>query len=557
MTSIIAAVVKATVGLLVNKGRDKAAEKLKDGDVTDQKFRGLIVREIDDIKSKLDGLARKDLLASISFFKEGIELLYEMFQKAKSRREYGAVPSRAAAGTANAETISLTNKMRMLEITGLGESATKALTNAKDRFKDARREATKAFSNEALELSDRVLAMQYRVMSTILETVDDPEEALTACRVCIEELHQLSAVKECFSVELKKGLRARFSKDERRKIISTVCHVNRVIYDVMLMAGFGRKELSTNNWPCVDTVEKKVNPLRDARIVEVLQKQGMEHFCVPPPWSFGQEDDEEHKLKNPYGIATNAKGQFLIADNADTAVKVFDRSGMFLLSFKPYTDDADKKLDILDIAADVNTNICVLVELKKPGAEEYDWEVQVCETTGDLLHNFPVSRGIWGRLTVSNSKVVVLRVSNEVKHVVDVYKHDGGYVRSFGEGILESADDIAADNDGAVMVLDSSVSCVHVFAVDGTQLSTFNINAKGYYYRMTCHPAGEHVVVAINERGTGRLRVLIYTRDCEFVRSIVLDEEKIVWLVGIAVTMEGHIAVAVRDMHENDKVIVL
>ncbi len=88
MSSIVTAVFKATIGLLVNKGRDKAAEKLKDGDVTDQKFRGLIVREIDDIKSKLDGLSRKDLLASISFFEEGIELLYVVFDKARSRSEY-------------------------------------------------------------------------------------------------------------------------------------------------------------------------------------------------------------------------------------------------------------------------------------------------------------------------------------------------------------------------------------------------------------------------------------------------------------------------------------
>ena len=72
MSSIITIVFKATIALLVNKVRDKAAEKLKDGDVTDQKFRGLIVREIDEINSQLKGLARKDLLASISFFKEGI-----------------------------------------------------------------------------------------------------------------------------------------------------------------------------------------------------------------------------------------------------------------------------------------------------------------------------------------------------------------------------------------------------------------------------------------------------------------------------------------------------
>ena len=78
MSSIVTVVFKATIGLLVNKGRDKAAGRLKEGDVTEQKFRSVIVSEIDDIKSKLDGLSRKDLLASISFFEEGIELLYEV-----------------------------------------------------------------------------------------------------------------------------------------------------------------------------------------------------------------------------------------------------------------------------------------------------------------------------------------------------------------------------------------------------------------------------------------------------------------------------------------------
>lgn len=34
--------------------------------MTQQKFRGVIVREIEEIKSRLDGLARKELLASIS-----------------------------------------------------------------------------------------------------------------------------------------------------------------------------------------------------------------------------------------------------------------------------------------------------------------------------------------------------------------------------------------------------------------------------------------------------------------------------------------------------------
>ena len=42
--------------------------------MADQTF-CLNLREIDDIKSNFDGLSTKDLLASTSFFEEGIELM--------------------------------------------------------------------------------------------------------------------------------------------------------------------------------------------------------------------------------------------------------------------------------------------------------------------------------------------------------------------------------------------------------------------------------------------------------------------------------------------------
>ena len=152
MSSLITAVFKATIGLLVNKGRDKLAEKLNEGDVTHQKFRSLIVREIDEIKSKLDGLARKDLKTSISHFKEGIELLYEVFESARRSSEHKTVTEQAAS----VEAFPLSREMRKLELTSMDETATRLLSTAKERFKEARREATKAFNNEALELPDRL-----------------------------------------------------------------------------------------------------------------------------------------------------------------------------------------------------------------------------------------------------------------------------------------------------------------------------------------------------------------------------------------------------------------
>ena len=72
MASIVTAILKATVGKLLDKGRKMVADRLEEGDVTDEQFRTMIVGEIDEIKSKLDGIARANLLASIRFFKEGL-----------------------------------------------------------------------------------------------------------------------------------------------------------------------------------------------------------------------------------------------------------------------------------------------------------------------------------------------------------------------------------------------------------------------------------------------------------------------------------------------------
>ena len=548
MSSLITAVFRATIGLLVNKGRDKLAEKLNEGDVTDQKFRGLIVREIDEIKSKLDGLARKDLLASISLFKEGIELLYEVFESARPSTENRAIE---AAATASVEQFDIAKEMRKLQLTALDESATRKLSAAKETFSDARLEAMRAFSNEALELPDRLLAMQYRLMATILETVDNPTDALAACRVCLDELHQVPAVKEYFKVELEEGLRlrARFNKDERRQIIFSVCHANRVIYDVMSMLGSGKM------WtlPYVETGKEKVDPLRNERVVKTLTKQGNEHCCVTP-WSFGQEGDEEHKLKNPWGIATNHRGQFLIADNWDKTVKVFDSNGKFDFRFNPQTDDADTELDILDVAtAGEDDKIYLLVGLKKPGAEKWEREVQVFNKTADLQHKFPVRSGYWGRLTVSSGKQrgrILLLTGDDDVHVYE--EPSGEFVCSFGGGVFKYAIDITATCDGRVMIVDLNDDSLYIFDVEGHQLGKFNIkHERDVYYRIACHQASGHVVLAGHERETDRLTLAIYTVNGEFVRRIQLDE-KVDFVRGITVTVEGHIAVAY-----NEKVIVV
>ena len=586
MSAIITSVFKFTIGLAATKARDVLAEKLKEGDVADQKFRDLIVSDIKDIKSKLDAMSRKDLGAAVDYFETGLRFLNDAVygrhsdsairraaQESERNEENRLDELTLPSATSPETTVVLASGVQNFQLTNsVDEEAKRALSDAKDRFKLAREKATDASNNEALSTFDQITAIRYRVMAAMLESAADMavgtagelrstlKRALPECKQCLEKLHSLPAVQKSFNVEIEKSLlnvRGRFGKDERREIISIVCQINRVIYDATQAAG---RDVQVWVWPYVDTGEEKVDPLRDERISKVLRKIKMEHCCVIP-CSFGQEGEEEHKLKNPCGIATNHRGQFLIADNEDKTVKVFDSNGKFDFRFNPQTDDADTELSILDVAtAGEDDMIYLLVDLKKPGAERWENEVQVFNKTADLQHKFPVRRGDWGRLTVSGKQRVkiLLLTGNMFTRHVDVYEPSGEFVCSFGGGVFKWATDITATCDGRVMIVDSKDDSLYIFDVEGHQLGKFNIKYERDVYRRISHPASEHFVLAGEERETNRLTLAIYTVNGEFVRRIQLDEVVQYGVRGITVTVEGHIAVAFRDKSiDKEKVIVV
>ena len=547
MSVIITAVFKATIGWLVDKCRDEAAKKLKDGDITDQQFRGIIMREIDDMRSKLDGLSRKDLLASISFFREGVELLYEVFEDTRSRSKYDADAAQAAC----AEAVSLTEGMKHLELT---KSATRKLADAKKRFESARERATDAFSNEALSPNDRILSMQYRVMATVLEKIDHPEDVLAPCKVCIEELNSLPVVQQSLREQLKTGFRAvksLFNKEERRKVISGVCLVNRVAFNVIRTVPV--KELFPK-WLMIDTGEEKVDLLRDARVREILCKQGMENCSVP--WILDHDGEEEHGLEVLSDIATNSSRQYILA-YFDLTIKVFDNSGKFVQGFRlpPLIDDSDKELSIKNrvfrLATDMNDNIYVLVREESRMGSYWIFKFN---KTADQHHNFRVERIIFDfnlcELSVSDSgKVLVLKGDRSKEYgIVDVYETDGQLVCSFGQQILSYPCDITTVSDGRVMVVGGwGPRVVHIFSEQGDHLNKFCLQRSLFSPKIVFHRESQRVAVVDTENFLDKLYIEIYTKDGEFVRSISIHMgEPFSFPQEVAVTTEGCIAVLTR-----------
>lgn len=572
MTSIIKAVLEATIGLLLNKGRDWAAKKLKEGDLTDEKFRSLIVREIDDIKSKLDGLSRKDLLASISFFKEGISILYEVFEKENRKGNWTARAAQATAGgtgeenlevnlassaTGGVKTVSLAKELSNMRLADLDEFTREALSGAKRRFEDARRKATEAFGNEALNASDRILAMVLRVMGTILEKVDNPANALAACRVCLEELHALPVVQKCFKVEITKDikgfrswLKSWFKNNEREEIVAAVCHMNRVIHDVMQMLNPDNNGLLI--WPCVDVGTEKLDPLRDARVTQFAGD------CFPVLWPFGQEGAQQYKL-SACCICTNKKGQFFVGSRGNI-VQVLDCSGSFLHFFSCPGEDGNKSFGIEDIATDQDDNVYLLVTMQSEVRAPWCRRVNVFDKDGNFQYGFDLEdcfKAIAMTVEESSRRVFILGYfwrpdSPNRRRVpaVAVFETNGTFVHRFGEDILSRkfGHNITGGNNGHIMVL--ADFCVHVFTVFGDHLYQFTVaterSPSSYKYNHSLHWANEYVIYVLRiYEPDSEFFVSIYTKDGELVYRFHLDFPR-AHLVGITVTSKGRIAILVN-----------
>ena len=580
MSAIISAVFKATIGLIVDKGRDVAAERMKEGDVADQKFRSLIVRDLKEIHYKLDALSQKDLKAAVDFFETGLGCLYGAFDTMHSANDSSGAAKVAErneeedlkeitlpSDTDPEKRLVLADGIRNMQLNKLDETTKSLLSNAQKKFRLAVENATHACNNEALSTFDRITAIRYRVMAAMLQSAAETarttgdlkstlQKALPECEQCLKKLNSLPAVQNSFRSELSQGflnIRGRIGKDERMQIISTVCQVNRTVYEATHTAG-KTKDVHVLKWPYVDIGEDQVDPLRDVRVLQVLEKSkkaDMKHHCITPVWSFDVRVDSKY----PFHWTTNTLGQFLIAEKWGDTVHVYDKNNIFQFGFYPQT-----YFQIFDLVTDdVSEKIYLLLGPSHKGPWE-SREVQVLNKTADLQYKFPVTRG--GRLIVSDSKLVILGAWE-----ADVYDRNGEFDRSFE--FFKSGDDKAladctATYDGRICILIrhgkedfSDYHCVHVFTMEGQEIAKFKsgVGLDLAFMRLSPRSAGEHVVIAGYNYEDGLIAVEIFSVDGKLVRRILLRDKRGLDFTGIAVTMEGQIAFGFTN-RGHDKIVV-
>jgi hypothetical protein len=293
-------IIKSVLGLLFNKARDAASRKLSEGDLTDENFRKVIAREIDEINKKLDALARTYLLSSLQFLKEGLNRLAMAVQKKSKNSDTPTTSQNVQAMTSPAveelvdgastsqqrlnKAFTISNAVaRKLEVVSL-----ERLGNAKESFKDSRKEATRAFANEALSVDDRIMATKLRIVSRILECfLDDPDAGGCDCLLYLEELYSLPAVREIFSVHVGGGLKSYFkslfNQEEREQKVETIESINIAVFD--FIAGFTTKTLCHGvNWPTIQLRNKEEYRFRSEESIAERHAKLNEYCRMEARW---------------------------------------------------------------------------------------------------------------------------------------------------------------------------------------------------------------------------------------------------------------------------------
>ena len=470
MAAIITNILSSTVGLLWNKARDFAAKKLKDGDTTHEKLREVIIRDLNDIKTTLNCLSRKDLLSSYSFLQEGVLLLTLALDQSdvesqlaldqsdvESHNETAALSKVGEASILN-EAMRLAHAMKMLILT-----SDEQFKSAKDLFKTAREKATEAFWNESLNVKERIMACTLRVVARILECLENPDLTSTTCTLFPQELHGLSAIQEIFSVYLSGGLKSILNKAERFDNVKSVMLTNFTIFD--FTATFASKYPDIEIWPMIELSGRNFNPARGW--YEVWRQAPSDEILPPPKHLVTDElepyfavvnsrseittqnngalriisstmeskvvhfsEPQKGKLLNQalMGIAVDRKDNVYAIRWLQTHTNILgnavnDRNYVMYVLDNDYNVKHWCTLDFLDaihrmtvkIATDENNDVIMIGNL--------DYNVYVCDSMGILKYKFERDQRLLHTVTISDKNEIMAR--SDQRDSVYMYNKDG------------------------------------------------------------------------------------------------------------------------------------
>ena len=569
MASIIADTLRLTFTLLLSKIRDKGAQNLKHGDVSDERFRDFIVRELTDIREKLEGLCKLDLIASANFFKDGVSLMYHSF--AKSGKCSPSIQTEVYKE--DFDNISLVNtdatnieldEWEVLHLMSDGlqfdkiDCQDKFFLEAKEFLKKAAESATKAFSNEALDIYDRVLAMKFRVAATMLQFIAEPEVALVLCKNYLEQLNGLPEVREAFSVRFGRfNMRRLFCEMRREALISAVVSINHIMWEYLHLSSKGDDFL--RHWPQIPVdFSHKIHPVQSGEV------------CRGYFWTFGEFGGGVAQLNGPVDVATNSKGYFIVADRYNFQMKVFSKDGKlsqraceqtFLQTFNEDTV-VTNLLHPQSVDVDKSDRVYLCSSYKSPLTGQFLNEVIALDKEGEFRWSFGRGQPNFNQAKLSSIALDKNRgrVFALCERTVFVLNTDGIFLSSFtltGEFIQTQGSHLCVTNSGNLLITASNtVFFVSKRAANDTSFKSRTVHPTRFIKphrkilrtfspsAIVFNPHTEQVVVV--DRASNNL--VMFDTEGNFIRKIYFYEKYSAG--GAAITKDGHVAVASKSTNK-------
>ena len=534
MSSIITAILRSTLGLLFDKARDSAASKLKDGDLADEKLREIIVKDLSDIKSKLDCLSLKDLDASYSFLKEGVRLLNLALDKLNEDQKASENPSDEATRVVNNTASGILNAAQLLPqaIQKLRISCDDRFVSAKDRFKASREQATIAFNNKSLSIKDRIMACKLRVAATILESIsalEDPEVATNACLLSLEELHGLPTIQEMFAVFLKGGLKSMFKKAERLEIMMSVLFINNALYD--FASKYNSKSTNIFTWPGIQLKHRTFHPILDAHEILMSTSNGVKLVQqlsrVIIDWRVLWED-----------LAVNSCGDIVLLTN-DKITVIYRTGESKDVMFPDTTESNVVETYRKSIAVDSNDNVYAVMWRKtrdKDGNVKSDYVLYVFDenyniklvSALDFLHRkkykLVSALDFLHRKKYKDVKIVVNKNQNLIMcqdNQVYIADNTGKLISQFGrDGNRVDSLDISNNND--IMIASDDRSAVKIYTTEGNLKSTIKLPEDHTVIGAAFHHCVCKIIVLTYDRELHSLFLHGYSETGELESSVFL-----------------------------------
>ena len=522
MSSIITAILRSTVGLLCDKARDNAANKLKDGDLADEKLREIIVKDLTDIKSKLDCLSLKDLDSSFSFLKEGIELLNIALNKSSKDEKANEAPSNEATSVVNDYASGVLNAVLSLPqaVEKLKISSEERFVSAKDCFKASRERATDAFNNKSLSIKDRIMACKLRVVARILESgLDDPDAATAACLLALRELHGLPAIQEMSAVFFEGGLKSMLKKAERLENIMSVLSINHALYD--FASKYCSESQNPFTWPVIKLTGRTFHPILNAH--EVLLKTSRSEEFAPQ-----LNRVLIHSKVYLFNFAVNSQGDIIKAYDAKITI-IYSTGESKDFMFPGNTESNVVYPWAVGVAVDSSDNAYVVRRLEtrdENGKEKYEGVLYVFDENYNIknvsaLHFLTTDRIPHVKIAVGQNQYlyIITDWDNQV-YVCDnagklklKFKRDGDYLRS-----------LSISNNNDVMIVSDDGSVVQIYTSEGDLKSTIEVPEGHKAYRVAFHHGMCKIIVLTRVLKQESWFILSYSEKGELENSVLLNK---------------------------------